>query len=287
MASISALNYESWVLTLESLSDLLTSATFWTVVGAVAAVVALIPLAHRAVRKWRKRSLTNFLRQERAFYSDHAAKRDRKLAQRYREIADRYPNEDMGEHDRTLRYLQDVRKGVKGLEELPRAEVDKAKEDLRQLIEQLRATHETLVDALQLFGAQDAERFFKEFDRFKTKFQSVYSNGQILGARTRSHQVQDLVFRLTDEIDSSVTGWDEVREFGVSVVVLDREVIVPVMISVLERASVELDLISDAIDMGDKRRAISLKERYWFDAEPLHDEVKDTLARMNELVSRL
>ncbi len=82
-------------------------------------------------------------------------------------------------------------------------------------------------------------------------------------------------------------GLSQIRDLGYSVVVQDRDVIIPVMRAILDRTRSELAIIGKAIRKGNRRRAIRLKEKYWFDVEETFQTIRGSLDTMRQLADDL
>jgi hypothetical protein len=262
------------------IEKLLTSVNFWAVVGSIAAVIALIPMILAAARVIRRRSESSFLSKERSFYEKVRAERS---PTSHREISP-----ESGSDGLVIQYLSDVREGVEGLKELSHQELDQARDDVRALISELRKTHQALAEALEVFETLDVRRFFDGFESSRLRISALYNNGDIPAeVRTHCTKVENLVWKMTGYLPTGAVGIDRIRRLGHSVVVMDKEVIVPVMGAILERAHDEADLIERSIRAGNKKRAIWVKEKYWFEVQPMYKNIKDSLRKMDEAVSKL
>jgi hypothetical protein len=246
---------------------------FWTAVGSIAALFTLI-LALLQTTRMKYLRLQRIQNKERSFYdSVHRAPIN--------------PEPDSVEA-KTQGYLESVDRSLRGLKILPDTERQQAREKLKILISNLRATHETLVTVLEPFSTTDVKKFFEEFDSLNSKFSTLYYGGRIAhDARTHCSDVEQIVNDLSTMINSNNPGWQDISALRYSVVVQDREVIVPIMTSILDRTQLELSLIALAISAKDKSKAIWLKERYWFDVKFLYQTIISALKAMSELTNKL
>lgn len=256
-----------------NLRDLLASATFWTAVGALAAIAAVFA-PFLTGKRWGDRLLQRLLARERAFYAEASSQRSNPRP--------------TPETDLTQQYFSAVDLGVSGVKSLPDAAKRPVRDQLRALIQELRVTHESLFTVLQLFSEDDAGRFFGEFSDSKRTFDKVYVRGNIAHeARTHCHDIEMAVDGLMSAIPAGTPGADALLSLRYSVVVQDQDVIVPVMLAILERTRMEMELIALSIRRNEKRRAIRLKEKYWFDVAPLHLQLRDTLDSMDRVTRGL
>lgn len=249
--------------------ETLKSEAFWTAVGSLVALISLvIPVFFFA----RHRSLQRILDHERRFY----------------ETVPRGQVSQELQTNSIHAYMDAVDRSLVGLERLPSAARQAASQKLRDLLANLRATHESLVKAIQPFALTSAKTFLDGFDQFQAEFSSLYHAGRIPSdARTHCHDVERVVSDLSALISFDTPGWQDIQALRSSVVIYDREVIVPIMVSILERAQLEIAMIAHCLRDGDKRKAIWLKERYWFDVKPLYQSVTATLGKMSSLANQL
>jgi hypothetical protein len=250
---------------LTQMLDLLKSEVLWTALGSIVALVAVVAPVYLLLRR---RRLQRILNDERRFYET-------------------IPHGQL-QNDMLRDYLGAVDRSVTGLESLPTAERQKAREKLVALIGNLRSTHESLVKAIQPFSLADAKAFLDGFYKFQADFSSLYHAGSIPSdARTHCHDVCSVVSEMSSMIDRNASGWEDIEALQHSVVSYDVEVIVPIMVSVFERSQREISLIERCLRDGDRRKAIWLKERYWFDMKPLYQSISTTLDKMSSLANQL
>jgi phosphoenolpyruvate carboxylase len=197
-----------------------------------------------------------------------------------------YQLENMKE--RTGWYLHDVRQGVDGLAKIiPEGERLMVRSKLRHLLMELRVTHKTLAESLALFDTTDAERFFRDFDKFATDFGTVYASNVVAStARTHCSDIIDLISQITSTIPERTPGRQEIEELGHSVVVSDDDVIVPVMHSLLEGTRKVIDSIRQSIQDDKQRQAIVEKEQYRAEIQPIYETLRKTLDKMDEAARR-
>lgn len=244
---------------------------FWTALGVLVALTTFLinnlkgrPLWHRRMQK--------LLDRERTFYDSLS-------------VALPVPDAD-SEEGLAQRYFDDIENGVRGIEALSAAERrDKARE-LRELVKELRATHQTLVTALAHFSGTNAKQFIQGWPEVEETLQSNYDSGQIPSdAHTHCTNVVDLVGQLTSNQNGESVGFEEIRRLGYSVVVQDRDVVLPMMRWILDRCQMEAKIIGHSLRAGDTRRAIRLKEKYRFDTKHTHSRMKRTLNMMQRLAA--
>jgi hypothetical protein len=246
---------------------------FW---GAVAAIVALLGfvfthlVGKRRLRYW---TLQRLLSRERSFYSlMQPRRRDPRLD----------PSKTTAEE-----YVSSVARSLLGFDALPPTVVKETKGELSKLLDNLRATHQTLVAALEPFSLTDAKKFFEKFDTFAAKFGTLYHGGQIPhNARTHCSEITGVIYALNQKM-GNVPGWSDISTLTQSVVVCDREVIVPLMIEVLDRTEVELSIIGQAVRARDFRKAVYIKERFWFEVMGFYGDLNESLNKMDSLASSL
>lgn len=80
---------------------------------------------------------------------------------------------------------------------------------------------------------------------------------------------------------------EQLRQLGYSVVTQDRDVILPVMKSVLARCASEVAIKGASLRAGDIHRAILLKEKYWFDVQRTYERIDQALAKMHSVARQL
>ncbi|MBK8752348.1 MAG: hypothetical protein IPL99_12190 [Candidatus Competibacteraceae bacterium] len=242
---------------------------FWGAISAVAAVLGFLfthLIGKRRFRYWR---LQRVLDAERSFYSAIAAPRQG-------------GSEPLAEGI-TQRYVASVDQGLVGVSQLSPTTPREAKEQLRRLISNLRATHQTLVTAIEPFSLADAKQFFEGFEGFSQKLQTLYYGGNIPhDARTHCGEIKEVI----SELDRQLQGWRDISSLRY-LVENDRDVIVPMMVEVLERAQTEMLLIAQSIRGGNLTKAVILKERFWFEAKSFYIQLTASLSKMGSLVTRL
>lgn len=247
---------------------------FWGAVSAVAAVLGFLfthLIGKRRFRYWR---LQRVLDSERSFYSAIAAPR---LG----------GSEPLAEGI-TQRYVASVDQGLVGVSQLSPTTPKEAKEQLRRLISNLRATHQTLVTALEPFSLADAKQFFEGFEGFSQKLQTLYYGGNIPhDARTHCGEIEGVISELDRHLNGSAQGWRDISSLRYSVVANDRDVIVPLMVEVLERAQTEMLLVAQSIRGGNLTKAVILKERFWFEVKAFYTQLTSSLSKMGNLVTQL
>lgn len=129
----------------------------------------------------------------------------------------------------------------------------------------------------------------KNWPQEESKLNSIYLGGGIVSeAHTHCSEVESVVWDLCSRKDLQNTpGLSQIRDLGYSVVVQDRDVIIPVMRAILDRTRSELAIIGKAIRKGNRRRAIRLKEKYWFDVEETFQTIRGSLDTMRQLADDL
>jgi hypothetical protein len=246
----------------------LTKPVFWSAIGVLIALATLFNLKSRPLRFWRLQRLLN---RERRFYESFPASPP--------------PPESDSEEGRESAYIAAVEDGVAAIEGLSPAERRAAATNLVELIGTLQATHATLVEALQPFSEMEVKTFLADWSAVQGKLQTAYFGGQIPSdAHTHSSRVRSLVWELTSsQTGQRSTSLERLRKLGDSVVTQDKEVIIPVMRSVLDRCQTEVGLISMALRDRDVRRAIRIKEKYWFDVKRSCLRMQHALQKMRVL----
>jgi polyhydroxyalkanoate synthesis regulator phasin len=266
------------------LSGLFKSDVFWSALSALIAFAALLGTIGAAVNALLKSRMATRLQatlvHERTFYQEQA-----------RRVADeliKFPEESAID-----RYLDSVKSGLVAIGELSKEQRRGAKDRIRELISQLRATHTTLVNALKPFTTNDAKKFFEGFDQLNQDFGALYKTGNIPhDARTHCSDVVAIVNDLVTKLgsDTMKTASDQIAKINAiahSMEYADEEIIVPIMTHILSKTEVELSLINAAIRDGNKHKAIWLKERYRFDVDNLYKRLNEALTRMTDLASTL
>lgn len=243
---------------------------FWSAIGAVIALATFLNLKGRPFWHWRLQRLLN---SERAFYDSipiPAASVD-----------------SASEESMARQYFDAVEEGVSAMAALSNGERRAAAVKLHELIGTLQSTHQTLVDSLQPFSESDSKEFLKNWSTVQAKLQSNYFGGKIPSdAHTHCSLVQSIVWSLSSRGNETHTpAMARLQNLGSSVVAQDREVILPVMRWVLDRCQSEVALISVALRDGDARRAIRLKEKYWFDVKHSYTRMLESLQKMRSLSS--
>jgi hypothetical protein len=260
------------------------SETFWAAFSALVAFATLVGgilaavIARFKTGNWRRLQAT--LDKERKFYEEQA--------RRITSEPIRLPEESIID-----RYLSSIQNGLLAIAQLSDEQRDKTKDKIRSLITQLRATHETLVNALTPFTTNDAKKFFDGFDALNQNFGALYNAGNIPhDARTHCGDVVGIVNDMVSKLESHTTGRpseqiNKLREITYSMQYADHELIVPMMRHIFSKTEVELSLINSAIRDGDKNKAVWLKERYRFDMENLYKRLNAALTTMTDLALKL
>jgi hypothetical protein len=258
--------------------NFLTEPVFWTAVGVFVAVAALLVNLLKGTH-WRYIALQRRLKKERNFYDTFP---------NTRQPPDPQSQPVLTQDSLKQLYLNAVDRGLSGVEVLPVENRRKVSSELRDLISELQRTHQTLVDALELFSLLDAKAFFEGWRSAKSELSRKYHGGTIASdAHTHCSAVVNTVLDLCSQIPEEAPGYRRIEEITRSVISQDWEVIVPVMTSILERSQLELDLIAHSIEKGDKRRAIQLKEKYWFDAQHDYQTIRNSLDKMRRLSNEI
>lgn len=251
------------------------SEVFWSAFSALVAFAALFGSAaagtYALFKAVTRRRLQSVLDKERQFYE--------KQARRVELITNRQPTADQ--------YIRDIKDGLTIIGKMDEKQRVAAKDKLRELIDQLRATHATLVEALKPFTTNKVTVFFEEFDAFNQNFGSLYNSGNIPhNARTHCGEVVDIVNELAAQL-APPNQWHPIQSIASSMQSADEDIIVPVMLEILSRTEVELSLISSAIRDKEFKKALWLKERYRFDIKHLYNRLDEALTQMSQLRSRI
>lgn len=247
---------------------------FWAAVSAIVALLGFVfthLVGRRRMRYW---LLQRLLDRERSFYTTMPMPQSGVFAG----FAD----------PMTQQYLSSVAQGLLGFDALPPETVKESKSELRRLLSNLRSTHQTLVSALKPFSLTDAQKYFDEFDSFATEFATLYHGGQIPhDARTHCSEVDAVITELSQLIKSNAPGWSNIAALRSSVVVYDQDVIIPLMVGILERTQGEVSILGQAIRDGDFRKAVYIKERFWFEVKGLYRDLDSALTKMSALAERI
>jgi len=246
----------------------LKTSVFYSAIGVMIALATFLNLKGRPFWHWRLQRLLN---SERKFYDSFPAA-----------AAALDPASEEGI---ARQYFDAVEEGVSAMAALSDSERRAAAAKLHELVATLQATHQTLVDSLQPFSETDSKEFLKNWSAVQAKLQSNYLGGKIPSdAHTHCSLVQSIVWNLSSSGSETLTPtMVRLRNLGSSVVAQDREVILPIMRSVLDRCQAEVVLISAALQNGDGRRAVRLKEKYWFDVKHSYMRMKQSLDKMHAL----
>lgn len=250
---------------------------FWSAFGALVAFAALLGSAatgtYALFKAGRRRRLQGMLDKERQFYEKQA----RRVVP-----ASRRPSQE----STADQYIRGIRDGLTTIGKLDEKQRAATKDKLRELIDQLRATHATLVEALKPFTTNDATVFFEQFDTFNQNFGALYHSGNIPhDARTHCGDVVEIVNELATQL--APNQWHPIRDIASSMQSADEDIIVPVMQDILARTEVELSLISSAIRDKEFEKALWLKERYRFDVTHLYERLDEALTQMSQLRSQI
>jgi hypothetical protein len=248
--------------------DFLTKPVFWSAIGVLIALATFINLKGRPFRHWRLQRLLN---QERAFYERIP-------------IAGAAPNK-ASEEGMASRYFGAIEDGVSAVAALSDSERRQAAAKLSELVRELQITHQSLVGSLQPFSQIDSREFIKGWDASQAKLQTIYHDGKIShDAHTHCTKVESVVQDLCSS-GNTTPAMARLQQLGSSVVVQDHDVIIPVMHSILDRCQREVALISLVLREGDTRRAIRLKEKYWYELKHDYRRLQQSLEKMRELGS--
>jgi len=242
---------------------------FWSAVCALIALTGLLITNLKGRPLWYYR-MQRALNRERTFYDSLAAI---------------LPAPDpMSKEGLAQSYFEAVESGVAGIEALSANERRAAAQKLRSLVATLQATHHTLVEALEPFSEINAKQFIDGWRSVQQGLQTVYYGGRIPSdAHTHCSEVQALVWDLTSNSKNRSAGLEKIRGLGDSVVAQDRDIILPLMHSILERCQREVNLISSSLRTDDVQRAIWLKEKYWFDMKHTYLSMKRALDKIRRL----
>ncbi|HKF48816.1 MAG TPA: hypothetical protein VKB38_15765 [Terracidiphilus sp.] len=250
---------------------------FWAAASAIIALLGFV-FTHLVGRHWmRYWRLQRLLDRERSFYTTYTTM-PRPPSAALIDIAG----------SQTQQYVSSVTQSLEGFDALPTETVRQSKAELRRLLSNLRATHQTLVSALEPFSITDAKEYFERFDSIAAKFATLYHGGQIPHeARTHCEEVDSVISELAKTIKADAPGWNKIASLRRSVVVYDFDVIIPLMTEVLGKAQVEISIIGQAIRSRDFRKAVYIKERFWFEVRGLYPDLNSALTKMSSLAARL
>lgn len=254
------------------MSTAFQSEVFWSALGALVAFAALLGSAtagaYALYKVGRRRKLQRVLDKERQFYEKQA----RRVGPPQESTADQY--------------IRDIRDGLRTIGKLDEKQRVATKVKLRELIDQLRATHKTLVEALKPFTTNDATVFLAQFDTFNQNFGALYHSGNIPhDARTHCGDVIEIVNELATQLGPNQ--WHPIQKIASSMRSADEDIIVPVMQDILAKTEVELSLISSAIRDKEFKKALWLKERYRFDVTHLYERLDEALTQMSQLRTQI
>jgi hypothetical protein len=246
----------------------LKNPVFWSAISGMIALATFLNLKGRPFWHWRLQRLLN---RERAFYE--------------RVPASSATWDNASEEGVASQYIGAVEEGISAIEALSDSERREAATKLLDLVGTLQTTHQSLVDSLESFSETDSREFLKNWDASQKKLQSIYYGGKIRSeAHTHCSKVESIVWELCSSGNATCTPtMARLRQLGSSVVVQDREVILPVMYSILDRCQREVTLISLVLREGDARRAIRLKEKYWFEVSNGYLRLLQSLKKMRTL----
>ncbi|MFS8978262.1 DUF3294 domain-containing protein [Cupriavidus necator] len=259
------------------MSIAIQSDVFWSAISALAAFAGLLGSAaagtYALFKAGRRRRLQGVLDKERQFYENQA-----------RRVVS--PSNGSPQGSTADQYIRDIRDGLMTIGKLDEKQRPAAKDKLRELIDQLRATHATLVETLEPFTTNDATVFFDQFDKLNQHFGSLYHSGNIPhNARTLCGDVIEIVNELATQL--ALDEWHSIRKIAYSMRRADNDIIVPVMQEILARTEVELSLISSSIRDKEFKKALWLKERYRFDVTYLYERLDEALTQMSQLRSQI
>jgi len=252
------------------------SEVFWAAFGALVAFAALLGSAaggtYALFKSGRRRRWQTVLDKERQFYEKQA----RRVVP-----APKGPPQSTADI-----YIRSVKDGLTTIGELDEKQRAATKDKLREPIDQLRATHATIVKVLKPFTTNDATVFFKQFDTLNQDFGELYHNGKIPHeARTHCGDVVEIVNELATQL--APNQWHPIQSIASSLQQTDEDIIVPLMQDILARTEVELSLISCAIRDKEFQKALWLKERYRFDVTHVYERLDEALTQMSELRSQI
>ncbi|WP_157662065.1 hypothetical protein [Burkholderia ubonensis] len=253
------------------------SEVFWSAIAALVAFAGLLGSSTAGVyallKAVRRRRLQSVLDRERQFYESQA--------RRVVSVYNTSPEKSAADQ-----YIRDVRDGLTTIGKLDEKQRRDAKEKLHELIDQLRATHATLVKTLKPFTTSNAAAFFDQFDKFNQDFGEVYDSGNIPhNARTHCGDVVGIVNELATQL--ALEAWHPICNIANSMQRADNDIIVPLMQGILAQTEVELSLISSLIRDKDFEKALWLKERYRFDVKNIYARLDETLMQMSQLRSQI
>lgn len=251
------------------------SELFWAAFSGIIAFAALLwtPLGN-LIPYFRRRHLQRTLNNERNFYKQQVIRNK--------------PDDDM------VSYLSTVKNALQTIGGLSNEKQVEIKIKLRSLIEELRATHKTLVESIMPFTSDDANWFLKEFDIINQKLEALWKTDGKYRHEVRTHcgdverlanDIVQILNTRTNEVPPNQI--QELYQISWSMTSADVEIIVPIMNNILNKIKVELSLIASAISTGSKLRAIRLKEKYRFETDNLFQQLSEALDKMNELEMKL
>lgn len=253
------------------------SDVFWSAFGALVAFAGLLGSIAAGMyglfKAVRRRRLQVVLDNERKFYQQKA----RRVVPTF----DGSPTEPLANQ-----YIRSIRDGLATIGNLDEKQRATTKKQLRELIDQLRATHATLVEALKPFTTNDATEFFDQFDKFNMNFGALYDSGSIPhNARTHCGDVVELVNQLASQL--APNEWHPIQYIASSMQSADEDIIVPIMQGILAQTEIELSLIDSLIQDREFEKALWLKERYRFDIQHLYERLDESLTQMSQLRSEI
>ena len=248
----------------------LTKPVFWSAVSVTIALATFLNLKGRPFWHWRLQRLLN---RERAFYE--------------RVPISSAASDKVSDEGVASQYFGAIEESISAIAALSDSERREAATKLSELVGELQITHQSLVDSLQSFSRIDSREFLKDWDASQAKLQSIYYGGKIPhDAHTHCSKVESIVWHLCSSGNATRTpAMARLRQLGSSVVVQDRDVILPVMHSILDRCQREVTLISLVLREGDARRAIRLKEKYWYEVKLDYRRLLQSLEKMRALGS--
>jgi hypothetical protein len=245
--------------------------------GAFSAIVAALGFAfthfvgkHRFRYWW----LQRFLDKERTFYRAQPAPTQAAMSDPAATIPQKY--------------VFSIEQSLTGFEQFPaETAVREAKEQLRGLLTNLRITHNTLVSVLKTFSLENGKHYFEKLDDYQADFLTHYFGGKIPhDAHTHCEEIVRVIANLNKRTPPTTPGWQDISALQYSVVVNDRDVIVPMMKEVLERTHSNLSIIAEVAKVGDFRKAVIIKEHFWFEIQGFYYQLNSSLEKMDALISR-
>lgn len=212
--------------------------------------------------------------------------RARRLMRNAREAAEAESVPSVFLPKRHEHYLDQLASGIGALDALPDSEKLKIQAEIGTLVHELRKTHATLHEAMNVLEIETLTQFTQAFGAAHDRIRDWVVNRRIAGdVRTRCHEAAAACFIIAGKLPEPQA--QTMRDLGTAMYEADEDAIVPLMLHLLSTVWYDLWSIKYELDHGSTALALRIKERARQRLRPVHERITAEIDAMDKLLGNV